>query len=148
MCVWWDWKGVLYYELLPEKQMINSQKYCSQLDDRKRHSTKASGRSRQKTHHLLSGRHRLQVSLTTVQLGCEALVHPPRSPDAAPSDVLSFLSLRRSLNGNGFNALEDSKRHLEQFFAQKDKMFWEGGSMKLPEQWQNVMEPNSECMVQ
>ena len=35
MCVWWDWKGVLYYELLLESQMINSNKYCSQLDQLK-----------------------------------------------------------------------------------------------------------------
>ena len=33
--IWWDWKGVLYYELLPENQMINSNKYCSQLDQLK-----------------------------------------------------------------------------------------------------------------
>ena len=35
MCIWWDQKGVLYYELLPENQMINSNKYCSQLDQLK-----------------------------------------------------------------------------------------------------------------
>ena len=35
LCIWWDWKGVLYYELLPENQMINSNKYCSQLDQLK-----------------------------------------------------------------------------------------------------------------
>ena len=29
LCMWWDWKGVLYYELLPENQTINSNKYCS-----------------------------------------------------------------------------------------------------------------------
>ena len=32
MCIWWLWKVVLYYELLPENQMINSNKYCPQLD--------------------------------------------------------------------------------------------------------------------
>ena len=32
LCVWWDWKGILYYELLPNNQTINSKKYCSQLD--------------------------------------------------------------------------------------------------------------------
>ena len=31
LCIWWDWKGVLYYELLPENQTINSNKYCSRL---------------------------------------------------------------------------------------------------------------------
>ena len=35
LCIWWDWKGVLYYELLPENQTINSSKYCSQLDQLK-----------------------------------------------------------------------------------------------------------------
>ena len=35
MYKWWDWKGALYYELLLENQMINSNKYCSQLDQLK-----------------------------------------------------------------------------------------------------------------
>ena len=35
LCVWWDWKGVLYYELLLENQMINSSKCYSQLDQLK-----------------------------------------------------------------------------------------------------------------
>ena len=47
-----------------------------------------------------------------------------------------------------FNFLEDCKRHLEQFFAQKDKMFWEGGIMKLPEKWQKVVEQKGEFVVQ
>lgn len=29
--IWWDWKSVIYYELLPQGE-INSVKYCSQLD--------------------------------------------------------------------------------------------------------------------
>ena len=36
--------------------------------------------------------------------------------------------------------LEDCKRHLEKFFAQKDKKFGKGGTMKLPEKWQKVVE--------
>ena len=35
MCILWDWKGVLYYELLLKNQMISSNKYCSQLDQLK-----------------------------------------------------------------------------------------------------------------
>ena len=35
LCIWWDWKGVLYYELLPENPTINSNKYCSQLNQMK-----------------------------------------------------------------------------------------------------------------
>ena len=35
LCIRWDWKGVLYYELLLENQTINSNKYRSQLDQLK-----------------------------------------------------------------------------------------------------------------
>ncbi|XP_018058409.1 PREDICTED: histone-lysine N-methyltransferase SETMAR-like [Atta colombica] len=35
LCVWWDWKGILYYELLSNNETINSEKYCSQLDELK-----------------------------------------------------------------------------------------------------------------
>ena len=32
-----------------------------------------------------------------------------------------------------FNSLEDCKRHLGQFFAQKDNKFWNNETMTLPE---------------
>ena len=52
MCIWWDWQGVLYDELLPENQKINSNKYCSQLDQLKAALDK---KRQQKTHNLPSG---------------------------------------------------------------------------------------------
>jgi len=32
LCIWWDCKGIVYYELLSQNQRINSKKYFSQLD--------------------------------------------------------------------------------------------------------------------
>ncbi|XP_076302040.1 histone-lysine N-methyltransferase SETMAR-like [Lasioglossum baleicum] len=32
LCIWWDWKGILHYEPLPNNEAIDSAKYCSQLD--------------------------------------------------------------------------------------------------------------------
>ena len=43
-----------------------------------------------------------------------------------------------------FNSLEDCKMYPEQYFAQKDKKFWEDEIMKLPERWQKVLEQNGE----
>ena len=83
-----------------------------------------------------------------LQLGWEVLIHPPYSPDIAPSEFHLFRSLQNSLNGKNFSSLEDCKRHLEQFFAQKDKKFGQEGIMKLPEKWQKVVEQNSEYVVQ
>ena len=51
LCMWWEWKGVLYYELLLENQTIHSNKYGSQLDQ-----LKAVARiSQKKMHNLPSG---------------------------------------------------------------------------------------------
>ena len=83
-----------------------------------------------------------------LQLVWKVPIHPPYSPDSAPLDFHLFRSLQNSLNGKNFNSLEDCKRHLEQFFAQKDKKLWEDGIMKLPEKWQKVMEQNGEYVVQ
>ena len=91
MCVWWDWKGVLYYELLPENETINSNKYCSRLDQLEA--------ALYEKHPELVNRKRIifyqdntrpHVSLMTrqklLQLGWEVLIRLPYSPDIAPSD--------------------------------------------------------------
>ena len=62
MCIWWNWKGLLYYEFLLENQTINSNKYCSQLDQLK---VALDEKSQQKMCHLPSGHHK--VSLMTRQ---------------------------------------------------------------------------------
>ena len=133
--------------------MINSNKYCSQLDQLKV--------ALDKKHQELVNRKRIifhqdnarpHVSLMTrqklLQLGWEILIQPPYSPDIAPSYFHLFQSLQNSLNGKNFNSLEDCKRHLEQFLAQKDKNFWDDGIMKLPEKWQKVVEQKGEYIVQ
>ena len=111
MCIWWDWKGDLYYELLPENQTINSNKYCSQLNqlkaslDEKR--PELVNRKRVIFH---QDNARLHVSLMTrqklLQLGWEVLIRLLYSPDIAPSDFHLFCSLQNSLNGKNFNFLK------------------------------------------
>ena len=78
-----------------------------------------------------------------LQLGWEVLNYLLYSPDTAPSDFHLCRSLQNFLNGKNLSSLEDCKRHLEQFFAQKDK-FWEHGIMKLPEKCQKAMEQKGE----
>ena len=117
LCIWWDWKGILYYELLPENQTINSNKYCSQLDQLK-------AALYEKYLGLVNSKciifHQDTTKLCffddqekTVTAWLEVLIPLPYSPDIAPSDVHLFCSLKNSLNGKNSNSLEDCKRHLE-----------------------------------
>ena len=108
LCVWWDWKGIPYYERLLENQTINSNKCFSQLDQLK-------AALNQKHPKFVNRRciifhqdsTRLHVSLMTrqklLQLGCEVLIHPPYSPDTAPSNFHLFRSLQNSQNGKKFH---------------------------------------------
>ena len=94
LCIWWDWKGVLYEKLFLENQTINSSKYCSQLDQLKA--------ALEKHTELVSRKHiifhedtvRSHVFLMTMQnlfqLSWEVLMHLPYSPDIAPSDFHLF----------------------------------------------------------
>ena len=129
--------------------MINSNRYCSQLDQLNEKRSESVNRKRIVFH---QDNARPHVSLMTrqklLQLGWEVLIHPLYSPDTAPLDFHLFRSLQNSVNGKNFNSLEDCKRHLVQVFAQEDKKFWEDGIMKLPEKWQKVVEQKGEYVVQ
>ena len=133
--------------------MINFNKSCTQLDQLKaaldEKCPELVNRKRRIFH---QDNTRPHVPLVTRQKlsqpGWEVPIHPLCSPDTASSDFHLFQSLQNSLNGKNFNSLEDCKCHLEKFFAQRDKKFWEDGIMKLPERWQKVVEQNSEYVVQ
>ena len=75
------------------------------------------------------------------------MLHPPYSPDLAPSDYYLFRSLQNSLNGKTFNDNEAVKSHLVQFFADKDRNFYERGIIKLPERLQKVIKQNGKYII-
>ena len=82
-----------------------------------------------------------------IRLGWRVMLHPPYSPDLAPSDYYLFRSLQNSLNGKTFNDDEAVKSDLVQFFVDKDQKFYERGIMKLSERWQRVIEQNGKYII-
>lgn len=152
LSVWWDWKGVVYFELLKRNQTINSDVYCEQLD-------KLNTAIKEKRPELVNRKSvifhqdnaRPHTSLVTRQklseLGWELLMHPPYSPDLAPSDYHLFRSLQNSLNGKTFDKDEDIKSHLLQFFAAKGQNFYERGIMNLKERWRKVIQQNGKYII-
>ena len=114
LCICWDWKGILHYELLLENQMINSNKYCSKLDQQKWWKCLEFVNRKHRNFHQDTSRPyvSLMIRQKLLQLSSEVLIHLPYSPDIALSDVHPVLFLRTSLDGKNFNFLEDFKRLL------------------------------------
>ena len=126
MCV--DWKGVLYYDLLPENLAVNSKKYCSHLNQLRAALDEKWPDFVNRKHIMFHQNNaRPHVCLMTrqnlLQFGWEVVIYMFYAPDIAPLNSHLFQFLHNSLNGKNFNSLEDCKSLLEQFFAQKDKKF-------------------------
>ena len=150
LSVWWDYKGIVYFELLPPNRTINSVVYIKQLmklnnavEEKQPELKKCCIPSWQcKATHILVTRQKL------LELGWDVLPHPPYSPDLAPSDYFLFRSLQNSLNGKNFNNDDDIKSYLIQFFANKNQKFYEDGIMMLPERWQKVIDQNGQYITE
>lgn len=152
LCIWWDFKGVVYYELLPKNETINKEKYCQQLDNLKKSIA-------EKRPELLNRRGvvfhhdnaRPHTSLATCrrlhEFSWEVLPHPPYSPDIAPSDYHLFRSLQHSLRDKKFDTLEDVKTYLDEFLASKTKNFWNHGIMSLKKRWEEVIARGGEYVI-
>ena len=134
MCVWWDWSSL--WAVIVQSN-INSELYCEQLQrlqqaiERKRPELI---NRRGVFHHDNARPH---TSLMTRQklreIGWEVLMHPPYSPDIAPSDYHLFRSLQNSLNDVKLASKEACENHLKQFFDQKPQKFYRDGIMALPQ---------------
>ena len=91
LSVWWDFKGIAYFELLPRNQTINSNVYCRQLmkldKETKEKRPKLATRKGVIFH---QDNARPLTSLLTrkklLELGWEVMSHPPHNPDITPSD--------------------------------------------------------------
>ena len=147
LCVWWDWQGIIYYELLSYGQTLNLDLYCKQLDRLKeaiaqKHPVLANRngivfhQDNAKPHTSILTRQKLR------ELGWEVLMHPSYSPDLAPSNYHLFLSMAIYLAGEQLASREACQNRLSQFFVNRDKGFYERGIMKLPSKWQQVVEQN------
>ena len=132
LSVWWDYEGIVYFELLPPNRTINSVVYIEQL-------TKLNDAVEEKRSELTNRkgvvfRHddaRPRASLVTRQklseLGWDVSPHPPYSPDLAPSDYFLSRSLQNSLNGKNFNNDDDIKRTRFSFLLIKTTSFMNVG---------------------
>lgn len=150
LCVWWDSKGIIYWELLPPNITITATLYCQQLD---RLAAKiAELRPGLEKVRFLHDNARPHIARSTreklLELGWEILVHPPYSPDLAPSDFHLFLSMSNALQSESFVDDDHLKQWLADFFASKPAQFYKNGIHSLPDRWKKVVDSDGDYIVQ
>lgn len=150
LCIWWDQKGVLYYELLKPGETINGERYRTQLIRLKRaiaekrpeyatrHESIIFHHDNARPHVAAPVKNYLQNS------GWEVLAHPPYSPDLAPSDYHLFRSMQNALTGIRFTSEQGIRNWLDSFFAAKPAQFFWDGIHKLPERWEKVIDSDGQ----
>lgn len=146
LCVWWNYEGIIHFEVLPNREFINADVYCAQLErmyevlskkypslvNRKRiylQQDNAKPHTARKTKEKIKELH-----------GIELLPHPAYSPDLAPCDFHLFRSMAHFLRGRSFNNLEDIKTGCLEFFDSKDKGWYKSGIEQLANRWLKTVE--------
>lgn len=144
LSVWWDMKGVIYWELLDNKQTVNAQLYSSQLERlNEKIEEKRPDLKKVILLHDNARPHTAKLTRSTIHsLNWELLPHPPYSPDLAPTDYHLFRSMQHSLDGEHFHDDEDLKKWLQNYFDSKPKIFYERGIRQLPTKWAKIIENN------
>jgi histone-lysine N-methyltransferase SETMAR len=145
LCIWWDQKGVVYYELLKSGETVNADRYRQQLINLKR-ALQEKRSEYAKRHDKVIFQHdnarphiAKPVKETLEALRWDVLPHPPYSPDIAPSDYHLFRSMQHGLSGQHFKTYEEIKKWLDEWIASKQEEFFYRGIHLLPERWAKVV---------
>jgi histone-lysine N-methyltransferase SETMAR len=142
LCVWWDIRGVIFFELIENKR-VNSQVYCEQLTRLKQAIAATRPRLTENGvvfHHDNASAHTSKMTKKKIQdLRWDPLSHPPYSPDLAPTDYHLFRSLQHFLAGKTFKTKEDIEESIGLFFSSKPIEFFEHGIEQLPMRWRDVV---------
>jgi len=145
LCIWWDHKGVVYYELLKPNETVTADRYRRQLNELAKKLNEKRPLIARKHHKVLfhddnARPHRANIVKEKIErLGWDHLDHPPYSPDLAASDYHLFRSMQVSLADVRFRNAEEVQKWVDEWIASKDEDFFKRGINKLPRRWEEVI---------
>lgn len=145
LCIWWDQKGVVYYELLEPNETITGDRYRLQLMRLSRALREKRPEYEQRHNKVIllhdnARPHVAQVVKTYLEtLKWDVLPHPPYSPDIAPSDYHLFRSMQNHMPSTPFHSSEEVKNWVDSFLASKNEKFFQRGIRMLPERWEKII---------
>jgi histone-lysine N-methyltransferase SETMAR len=141
--VFWDSKGILLIEWLPQGETINSNYYINVLEKlRDAIKTTRRGKLSKKIllHHDNAKPHTsVTTAAATRRLGFEVLPHPAYSPDLAPSDYWLFGPMKNALRGKRYDNLAGLASAVSQWVKVTPKEWFEEGIKKMPERWRKCV---------
>lgn len=149
MCVWWDCRGIIYQNYLKPGETIDSESYIQMLmqvqEELLKKRTSLVTRKGVIFHQDNARPHTSAVTKEFMaELGWELMMHPPYSPDLAPSDYYLFSHLQLFLRGGIFNSADDVISDVKLFFNSRTPEFYSKGIKKLPKRWQKVIDLNGD----
>ena len=109
-CVWWDQKGVIYYELLKPGQTVNTNRYQQQIIVLNRALQEKQPDYRRRQHKVIflhdnaPSHIAKRVKETIETFSWKILANAAHSPDLAPSDYHLFASLGHALAKQRFTS--------------------------------------------
>jgi histone-lysine N-methyltransferase SETMAR len=142
LSVWWDFQGIIHWELLPRNTTVSAELYCEQLERlRQALLNKRPGPRKVRLLHDNAKPHTAMLTRQTLEkFRWEVLPHPAYSPDLAPSDYHLFRSLSNHLRGKHFDKPAELEKWIEDFFNQKSPDFYRSGIMDLARRWRYVVD--------
>lgn len=145
LCIWWDQRGILYYELLQPGETVTANRYEQQLVQLRNQigAKRPEWADRHDKVILLHDNARPHVARSikdaVKDFKWEVLPHPPYSPDIAPSDYHLFRSMAHGLAEQRFQNRQEVQEWLDDWIVSKAENFFYDGIHKLPKLWENVV---------
>lgn len=143
LSVFWDCRGVIMTDYLPQGQTITGN-YYSKLLVSLRENIKEKRRGMLgkgvRLLHDNAPAHSAHVSLQTAHnCGYEILPHPAYSPDLAPSDFFLFRELKKPLRGKRFDDNNEVIRKVEGWFSGQNGDFYSRGLKQVKHRWEKCV---------
>lgn len=145
LCIWWDQKGIVYHQLLKEKETITGELYKQQiifLSEQLKNKRPEYANRHDKVifQHDNARPHVAKVVKATLEtLKWDVLPHPPYSPDIAPSDYHLFRSMAHGLSSQHFKTYGEIEKWVNEWIALKDESFFRKGIQQLPVRWEKII---------
>ena len=142
LSIWLAVDGPIYWELLPEGQTINGERYVKQLRSLKEEVDRSALKDKKIYYHHDNARPHVDklVKQELGKYGWTILPHPPYSPDIAQSDYRLFSDLTHALRERSFTTRGSLEAALKQYFAARPAGFYRQGIHKLPQRWQYIVD--------